>query len=195
MNKSEFRKLTNQILSKFSDDDIKKASDVINHSLLSVLVGECYPYKTILFFNPVRDEPQIQETITEILKDGPIALPRIEVDEIVPVEIKSWDDLEMVESWGPKWGPLPTPKQNCPIIDLSTIDVVIVPGRAFSKSGTRLGRGKGHYDKFLPKIPFSMKIGVAFHSQLFGELPTEPHDIPMNMIITDKTILEQNLWT
>jgi len=70
--------------------------------------------------------------------------------------------------------------------DPKTIDVVIVPGTAFTRSGERLGQGGGWYDRFLPGTgPACLTIGVGFEPQLLDELPTEPHDVRLDMVVTD----------
>lgn len=67
--------------------------------------------------------------------------------------------------------------------DYEAIDLAVVPGMAFDKDGHRLGRGKGYYDRLLPRIP-AVKIGICFPFQLIEEVPTESSDICMNIIIT-----------
>jgi 5-formyltetrahydrofolate cyclo-ligase len=62
-------------------------------------------------------------------------------------------------------------------------DFVLVPGVAFSPNGYRLGRGKGYYDKFLSKYSNLFTVGVCFREQFFLDIPTEPHDIPMQKVI------------
>jgi 5-formyltetrahydrofolate cyclo-ligase len=70
--------------------------------------------------------------------------------------------------------------------DPHTIDVVIVPGTAFTPSGDRLGQGGGWYDRFLRTVrPDCVTIGVAFAPQLVDELPVEPHDIRVAIVVTD----------
>ena len=61
--------------------------------------------------------------------------------------------------------------------------LVLVPGRAFTKGGKRVGRGKGFYDIYFSKVPlvFSIKkSGVCLGCQLFADLPTTPDDILMD---------------
>jgi 5-formyltetrahydrofolate cyclo-ligase len=73
--------------------------------------------------------------------------------------------------------------QTC---DPSEIDLVIVPGTAFTAAGARCGRGRGYYDKYLARPDVhAVKVGVCFAHQLVGELPAEPHDVAMDYIITD----------
>jgi 5-formyltetrahydrofolate cyclo-ligase len=67
-----------------------------------------------------------------------------------------------------------------------SVDVVIVPGTAFTPAGDRLGQGGGWYDRFLPKTrPDCTTIGVGFEPQLVDHLPTEPHDVRLDVVITD----------
>lgn len=64
------------------------------------------------------------------------------------------------------------------------IDAVIVPGLAFTKSGARMGRGKGYYDKYMSQSDFSaLKIGVCYSEQLVPEIPLESHDVMMDVLI------------
>jgi len=70
--------------------------------------------------------------------------------------------------------------------DPAVIDVVVVPGVAFSVSGDRLGQGQGWYDRFLERLaPGAVAIGVAFAEQIAASLPTEDHDRRMDLVITD----------
>jgi 5-formyltetrahydrofolate cyclo-ligase len=65
----------------------------------------------------------------------------------------------------------------------SDIDLMIVPARAFTPEGDRLGRGGGFYDKYMALPGFrAVKYGVAFGCQIFDSLPTDPHDIPVDRL-------------
>ena len=72
--------------------------------------------------------------------------------------------------------------------------LILVPGRAFTKDGARLGRGKGYYDRFLAKeivgssptmtrLPNVAIAGVCFDFQVLPELPTDPNDVKMDIIL------------
>lgn len=69
------------------------------------------------------------------------------------------------------------------------IDLIILPGIAFDRQCNRLGRGKGYYDRLLTTLPVP-KIGLCFDFQLLDEIPVEPFDIPMDMVVTDKESIE-----
>lgn len=68
------------------------------------------------------------------------------------------------------------------------IELIIVPGVAFDTKGRRLGRGKGFYDRLLANAK-ALKIGVGYEFQLVDELPAEDHDVPVDMVITERTTL------
>ena len=72
------------------------------------------------------------------------------------------------------------------IIEPSSIATWIVPGLAFTNDGARLGYGGGWYDRLLAgSSAVSLKIGVAYGFQMVPELPCEPHDIPLDRVVTD----------
>lgn len=80
-----------------------------------------------------------------------------------------------------------------PIVEQTTyykpeeIDLMIVPGVVFSRSGYRIGYGGGYYDRYLADFQ-GMKISLAFTVQLQKEVPFEPHDVPVEAIITNEGI-------
>jgi 5-formyltetrahydrofolate cyclo-ligase len=63
--------------------------------------------------------------------------------------------------------------------------LVLVPGIAFDKGGNRLGRGKGHYDRFFadPRNQSCVKVGIAWELQIVDKVPSKSHDIPMDYIV------------
>jgi 5-formyltetrahydrofolate cyclo-ligase len=72
-------------------------------------------------------------------------------------------------------------------LDPELLDVVVVPGLAFTREGERLGQGGGHFDRFLTRVRGDcLRIGVAFHEQLVDRLPTERHDVAVDRVITDR---------
>ena len=73
------------------------------------------------------------------------------------------------------------------IVSLDVIDLAIIPGLAFTRDGTRLGRGKGYYDRLLARLPSHiMKVGVAFDFQILDFIPRSQHDMAVNMALTEK---------
>jgi len=72
------------------------------------------------------------------------------------------------------------------------VQAVMVPGLAFCpKSGFRLGRGGGYFDRYLSRMrPDTLRVGVAMECQLVEGLPIEPHDVPVQWIITEHRVVE-----
>ena len=75
------------------------------------------------------------------------------------------------------------------MISHEKLDAVIVPGRAFDPSGNRIGRGKGYYDNFLKSTHFQ-KIAAGYSFQLFDRVPSDSHDIPLDYVVTEETIIK-----
>jgi 5-formyltetrahydrofolate cyclo-ligase len=91
------------------------------------------------------------------------------------------------------WGIL-EPRESCvPLSDNRCIRAVLVPGLAFDARMARLGYGGGYYDRFFAEFAdpthLPVRIATAFERQMVAFVPTEPHDIPMSVIVT-----ESNTW-
>jgi 5-formyltetrahydrofolate cyclo-ligase len=76
----------------------------------------------------------------------------------------------------------------CETVPVEALEAVLLPGVAFGAlNGARLGRGKGHYDRVLERLPeSSICIGVCFHLQLHDSVPLEPHDRHVQAIVTER---------
>jgi 5-formyltetrahydrofolate cyclo-ligase len=134
------------------------------------------------FYWPVKGEPDLLKLV--INKNWSSALPKIRGVKMDFVRYNLGDQLEVS-----CFAKLMQPENNIKIIP----DIVIVPGLAYSMvGGYRLGFGKGNYDRYFAQNAHSaaiIKIGVCFHEYLWEYLPHEPHDIKMDYIITEQTII------
>lgn len=81
------------------------------------------------------------------------------------------------------------PSRGAPRADLSAIGVVLVPGLAFDRAGRRLGRGKGYYDRLLAGLPGALRVGVTLERFLRDVVPTEPHDLAMTHLATERGVV------
>ncbi len=69
-------------------------------------------------------------------------------------------------------------------------DVVLVPALAVDRAGARLGYGGGHFDRLLAgPARDALVVGVVFACQLVEEVPTEPHDVPLDVVVTEAGVL------
>ena len=74
------------------------------------------------------------------------------------------------------------------VTDISEIELIVVPGIAYDRHGNRVGRGKGYYDRLLASTR-ATKIGVGYDFQLVDEIDAEPHDVVMDLILTEHEII------
>jgi 5-formyltetrahydrofolate cyclo-ligase len=73
-------------------------------------------------------------------------------------------------------------------IDPAVVDVALIPGVAFDLAGGRLGRGGGHYDRLLARLPDqALRIGVAFACQVVPRVPRDDHDAVVDLVVTERT--------
>lgn len=84
------------------------------------------------------------------------------------------------------------PPSTAADIPLSAIDLIVVPGVAFDPRCRRLGRGRGHYDATLGSLsPAAVRVGLGFEVQLVPEVPQEPHDVPLDVVVTESRVLSR----
>jgi 5-formyltetrahydrofolate cyclo-ligase len=81
------------------------------------------------------------------------------------------------------------PLESAPLLDLASVDLVLVPGLAFDLRGQRLGFGQGFYDRFLPRMPNAVRVGLAFELQLLAEVPADSHDQAVDLLATERRML------
>ena len=97
------------------------------------------------------------------------------VGEVDLASLVDWATARQVEVAVPEDG-----------VDPAWPDVIIVPGVAFTPAGERVGQGGGWYDRFLPaRRPDALTIGVGFDLQVVAAVPTEPHDVVLDCIVTE----------
>jgi 5-formyltetrahydrofolate cyclo-ligase len=70
------------------------------------------------------------------------------------------------------------------------LDLVVLPGIAFDRQGNRIGRGLGFYDNLLRKASTRIKlVGLCFSENLEEEIPSESHDVKMDVVVTDQEVI------
>lgn len=139
--------------------------------------------KKILFYLPIRGEVDLTELFKKHHQKKTFILPRVQDHTLDLYIIKKLDETE------PGSFQISEPKQHLQKIDPSEIDIALIPGVVFSKNGHRIGYGKGHYDRLL-KNTNCVKIGIAYDFQLVDNIAGEIHDIPMDLVITEKKIIK-----
>ncbi len=131
----------------------------------------------VLCYWSLPDELSTQDFIRKWFRSKNIYLPRITNGRIEVVLYSGESSMRKGE-----FGILESEGEA--LVDLSLIDMVIVPGVAFTLKGERMGRGGGYYDRLLPSMPLSIKMGVGYKCQLRDHIPVQIHDVLMDMVIT-----------
>ncbi len=138
--------------------------------------------KNVLMYWSLPDEVFTHKAVIEFAADKNIYLPVIEGDDLL---IKKFSgEAALVD--GADYA-IPEPDKDAPQVSINDIDLVVVPGVAFDLQGGRMGRGKGFYDRMFAKITGAgpYKVGVCLKYQLVEEVPTEPHDIRMDTVLSE----------
>lgn len=134
------------------------------------------------YVGAVEGEVGTRDLVRRALAEGrTVACPRVRWSPrgLDSFAIRSLDDL--VESRRGLWEP--DPRRTEPVSD-AELDLVVVPGLAFDRRGWRVGFGAGLYDRFLAGVD-APRVGLAFSLQIEPSLPVEPHDEPVDWIVTE----------
>lgn len=172
--KAEIRKQIRLLKKQYNAEELKEMSQNAIQRI------EAHPSflsaKTVLLYSSLADEVDTKPLISKYAAKKTILLPTVVGDDLeLHVYHEESETKKGVFSIEESEGPLFT--------DYATIDLAVIPGMAFDRNGNRLGRGKGYYDRLLPKLN-GKKIGVCFSFQFLDSIPCEKHDIPMDEIIT-----------
>ncbi|MDB6027867.1 MAG: 5-formyltetrahydrofolate cyclo-ligase [Verrucomicrobiales bacterium] len=143
--------------------------------------------KAILLYAPLPDEVDIRPLFREArIKGKTVILPRFDTVTgcYTMCEVNDFE-RDLVRA---KFGIL-EPAEHCPPFLSKHLDFALVPGVGFNPLGARLGRGRGFYDRLLAQVS-GMKCGVAFNEQILPHIPTAPHDVRMNFVLTPERWLD-----
>ena len=133
---------------------------------------------TILLYASLPDEVDTTFLIEKLIELGKsILLPVVVNDHEMQICRYNHTTKTKISSYG-----IMEP-QDIPFGDYDKIDLAIIPGMAFDRSGNRLGRGKGYYDRFLSQVPALYKIGICFPFQIVDQVPTNENDVRMDEIV------------
>jgi len=132
----------------------------------------------------------LEVDVMPLFTDNSMIVPCCEANEIVPIRIRSLDELELSGSMKMLVPKVSVRQDVSRQVLPEQIDVVLVPGLAFDRFGNRLGRGKGYYDRFLRRLPSSvLSIGLAFDGMIRDLIPLDENDCLVKMVVTEREIV------
>lgn len=138
----------------------------------------------LAMFGGVPSEPNLLPLLPWLTDRGVrTAFFSIKGETMTPYLVTSPADLH-----AGKMGVLEPVPSACEALAVEQLNVVLLPGVAFGPlNGARLGRGKGHYDRVLERLPLErLRIGVCFQLQLHDAVPLEVHDRHVQALVTEK---------
>lgn len=131
-------------------------------------------------YHALPDEPSLLPLFTEFSETKELFLPRVESSENIAFYPYTAENQLALGAFGIAE---PSVFPDC-AINPASLDLIIVPGVAFTKEGVRMGRGKGYYDRYL-KETSAYLLGVTFRYRLLPSLPSDPWDYIMDDVLTD----------
>lgn len=145
--------------------------------------------QTVMLYMPIKGEVSTYPIINMCLTEGKrVIVPVIKDKEIVPCLLESLDDMETGE-----FNVLVPSSQIS--VPLETIDLICIPGVAFTEGCYRLGYGGGYYDRFLPRLNTDcFKVGIAFDFQVLHFMAVEEHDYKLDMVLTEERFIGSRLF-
>ncbi len=186
-NKKELRKKILSLRRSLPHEQICRNSSIICSRILASAV-----YKNaacIMLFASMADEVQTGEILTDALAvKKKVCIPYITDLAGGIMQAAIVDDLSMLVP--DRLGILSVPADKARFVSPIELDLVIVPGTAFSPDKHRLGMGSGFYDRFLPKAGNAVKAGAFFNMQRVSTVPTDKYDFPLDIIFTEDGLLK-----
>jgi 5-formyltetrahydrofolate cyclo-ligase len=180
--KKYLRKILRECRSSLPERYVAVASDAVQRRALESAVYR--DAATIVLYAAKENEVSTYVLLADALRSGRrVLMPRVIPDtrQLLMVLVRKRADLEPGA-----FGLLePTGAEIVPVADLGPA-LICVPGVAFSRSGQRLGRGGGYFDRFLAAAGLrAVTAGLAYSFQLLDRLPESPNDRRLNLIFTE----------
>jgi 5-formyltetrahydrofolate cyclo-ligase len=178
MDKSEVRRRMRELKRAVSPEEKLRRSELVMQR-----VEQTDAFKraqVVLLYWSMADEVQTHAFVERWYRRKTVLLPCVDGDDL---RLRQYTGPECLVA-GEQFGigePAGTPEWTA----LDKVELIMVPGVAFDSHGNRMGRGRGFYDRLLKSTPNAAQIGAGHDFQLLDTIPVEPHDVPMDCVITD----------
>ena len=181
--KITLRKALRQQRAQLTREQVTAASEAVARQILA-----CDAFckaKSVMGFLAFGKELSVDLVLEAALAQGKtVAVPHIVSDTVfVPVRRKHLQGFEL-DRYG-----IRSVRPPLEIIKPEAFDLVLVPGVAFGRDGSRMGMGAGYYDRFLPQANKAVVMGVAYDFLLQSSLPSDEHDVKMQCIVSESGII------
>lgn len=179
--KSNIRERVNSVREEIGNQPFSRYAPQISEHILRL--PQLCKVQTVALYSSTEFEVDIQPLFARLQSQSiKTCFPRVSNKTNRTMNFHLVEQLEDLESG---FANITEPKTSAPLISHQDIDCICVPGLAFDKTGARLGRGAGYYDKWLKKYS-GLRIGITLHNFIFTNLPTNEHDERMDIIVTEQ---------
>lgn len=186
-NKAEIRRIILQKRNSLTKEEVASKSRRIQERLYSL--KQFVTAKCVMAYASFRNEVNTSLIIDKCLKSGKkVFLPLVDKDSdnLIAYEIRDF----LTDTAPGSFGIMEPVIKDRKRIRIDEIDICLIPGIAFDRSGNRIGWGRGYYDSFLRNLPARAgKYGLAYDFQLIERIMSTDKDVPINGLITESEIL------
>ena len=178
--KSFLRHELRQAVKKITKNSRRHRSQKISRSLMRS--AEFKRAHHIMIYVPIAGEVDTRDFLSQAFcQDKNIYIPKINstTKKMTPIQIKN-PKSELKRG---TYGIMEPHGRHLKRLNPAKLDLVIVPGLGFDRSGGRLGRGVGYFDRFLKRAKKAKTIGLAFREQIRKKIPMERHDVYLDRVM------------
>lgn len=161
---------------RYSDNIMLRLKDVLGAA------GGC----VISFYWPIRGEPDLRPVMSEFAQGGAILALPVVAQKMAPLVFRVWAPGDPLERG--VWN-IPVP-----LVTANTVlpDIILAPVVGFDAACFRLGYGGGYFDRTLASLSHKPRVvGVGYEIAAMPSIYPQPHDIPMDRIITEERVLHR----
>jgi len=168
--------------SSLSDAEVEQKSLKISNNLETLDIYKLS--RRIALYFPIQKEVRTQYIFDQAVNcEKEVYFPRVNESSLDFYRVNNLEQLIPG-----KFGVF-EPDPNLPKVNIQNINLFILPGLAFDRSGNRIGFGKGFYDRALVNVPQIKKVGLAYDFQLLDSVPVDEYDRKVGMVITEEGIV------
>ncbi len=180
--KAAFRKTVKSF--PYTTDEKARSDELLLQRFLAL--PQLEEYSSLLLYYGVGREPDTSLLLDRLISRGKtLFLPRCLPGGQMEARRYRGGEHLVLNSFG-----IPEPDGECPMVPREELSLILVPGVCFDKNRFRLGHGGGYYDRYLSGFN-GLTVALCRDSLLFPLLPREPHDRPVDILLTETKSLSR----
>ena len=183
--KTQIRHKFLNMRNNLSADEAAAAENAVCENFFACGLEKIPSGQSIMLYSSFKNEIGTPLIINRLFESGIKVILPATIGNVIKIYEYCGSDSMKRDSFGI----LCPDESKCPQASPESIHTVIVPGVVFDRHGNRIGFGKGCYDRFLPKIPDAIKIGLCYDFQIAESLPFDENDVAMDFLLTESGLI------